>query len=85
MAIQSAALPEGARVRVIQGPYPQDATLTGRQGVVLAASDYETQTLGVVLNGESVPRYFARAELEVVQEPQLPPEREAAKRRRALP
>ena len=85
MSIRMAALPEGTTVRVIQGQFPQDSALLGRHGRVVVASDYETQTLGVVLEGESAPRFFARNELEVIEESLLPPEREAAKKRPALP
>jgi hypothetical protein len=53
--------------------------------VVLAASEYSTNALGVVLDGESSTRYFAPGELEVVAQVPLPPERETAKSRRALP
>ena len=41
--------------------------------------------MGVVLDGEAAPRTFARSELQVEEAPKLPPEREAAKQRRALP
>jgi hypothetical protein len=64
---------------------PQDPAVTGRTGVVLAASEYSTNALGVVLDGESSTRYFAPGELEVVAQVPLPPERETAKSRRALP
>ncbi len=85
MAIPFAALPEGTRVKIVQGPFPQDPALVGKSGMVIAASEYQPERIGVVLDGESVPRYFALSELEVTSEPQLPPEREAAKGRRALP
>ena len=85
MAIPIVALPEGTRVKIIQGPYPQDPALTGRAGTVVFVTEYENQNLGVVLDGESAPRHFARSELQVTSEPALPPEREAAKQRRALP
>ena len=85
MAISIPPLPEGTRVKVIQGPFPQDPSVTGRTGVVVASSEYQTQSLGVVLDGESAPRFFARPELERLSEPPRLPEREAAKQRRALP
>ena len=85
MAIPIVALPEGTRVKVIQGAFPQDPALTGRTGTVVSASEYQTQSVGVVLDGESTPRFFARGELEVMSEPARLPEREAAKQRRALP
>ena len=85
MAIPYAALPEGTRVKIIQGRFPQDPALMGKTGTVIAASEYQAERIGVVLEGESVPRYFALSELEVTSEPLLPPERETAKARRALP
>jgi hypothetical protein len=85
MAIPIAPLPEGARVRVVQGPFPQDPALLGRHGTVTVATEYQTQSVGVVLDGESAPRFFSRAELDVAEAPKLPPEREVAKLRRALP
>ena len=85
MAIPYAALPEGTRVKVTAGQFPQDPALMGKTGTVVAASEYQPERLGVVLEGESVPRYVALSELEVTSEPLLPPERETAKARRALP
>lgn len=85
MAVPVAALPQGTRVKIVPTHFPQDATLIGRTGTVLAASEYQTQSLGVVLDGETSPRYFAPVELEVVSTPALPPEREVAKKRSALP
>jgi len=85
MAIPIALLPEGTRVKIIRGSLPQDPSLLGRTGVVAAATEYRNHQLGVVLDGESGLRYFAPAELEVVAELPAPPERELAKRLRALP
>lgn len=85
MAIPVAPLPEGTRVRVVQGPFPQDPAILGRHGTVIVASEYQTQSVGVVLDDESAPRFFTRGELEVEEAPKLPPEREVAKLRRALP
>ncbi|HSJ09750.1 MAG TPA: hypothetical protein VK928_07535 [Longimicrobiales bacterium] len=85
MAIPIALLPEGTRVKVRWGSMPQDPALLGRRGVVVAATEYRTHQLGVVLDGEGSTRYFAPAELEVVGELPHPPERELAKRLRALP
>lgn len=85
MAVPVAALPQGTRVKVIPTHFPQDTALIGRTGMVLAATEYQLQSLGVVLDGETAPRYFAPVELEVISSPALPPEREDAKRRRALP
>jgi hypothetical protein len=85
MAIPIASLPEGTRVKVRQGGLPQDPSVLGRSGVVVAASEYRDQALGVVLDGESGLTYFTPAELEVVATVPLPPERESAKRLSALP
>jgi len=86
MAIPWVPVPEGARVRVQQAvPFPQDPAVLGRTGTVVAASEYQTQSVGVALDGADEVRYFAPEELEVTSAPALPPEREAAKQRRALP
>jgi hypothetical protein len=85
MAIPIASLPEGTRVKVIRGHLPQDPTVLGRAGVVVSATEYRDQAVGVVLDGESALRYFSPGELEVVAELPLPPERTSAKRLRALP
>jgi hypothetical protein len=85
MAIPWAAVPEGTRVRIRQSFFPQDPTLIGKTGVVVAASEYQTQSIGVALDNSTEVRYFAPAELEVTDAPALPPDREAAKQRRALP
>lgn len=85
MAVPIAVLPEGTRVRVRRGSLPQDPAVSGRSGVVVNASEYRNQALGVVLDGDSAMRYFTPGELEVVEQLPLPPERETAKGRRALP
>jgi hypothetical protein len=85
MAIPMAALPEGTRVKVRRAVAPQDPAVLGRAGVVVSASEYRDQALGVVLDGESALRYFTPGELEVVESVPLPPERETAKQLRALP
>ena len=85
MAIRMAILPEGTRVRVRRGALPQDPALLGRTGTVVAASEYRDNAVGVVLDGEQAERWFMPGELEVVTEVALPPERESAKRRPALP
>lgn len=86
MAIPWVAVPDGTRVRIIQAPaFPQDPAVLGRTGAVVITSEYHTQSLGVVLDGETEPRYFAPRELEITNEPALPPEREEAKLRRSLP
>ena len=87
MAIPWVPIPEGTRVRVKQvANLPQDDAVRGKTGTVVATSEYQTQSVGVALDGASDSvRYFAPAELEVTAEEALPPEREAAKLRRALP
>ncbi|MGH7467693.1 MAG: hypothetical protein ACRENP_06855 [Longimicrobiales bacterium] len=78
-------MPEGTRVKIVRGNFPQDPMLTGRTGLVVQTSEYQTQSVGVVLDGEGAARFFAPHELEVQSEPPRLPEREAAKQRRALP
>jgi hypothetical protein len=85
MAIPMAALPEGTRVKVRRSQTPQDPAVLGRTGMVVVASEYRDQALGVVLEGESELRYFTPGELEVVTAVPLPPERTSAKQLRALP
>ena len=85
MAISIPRIPEGTRVKVKRGSVPQDPTLTGRTGTVLVATEYRPNAIGVSLDGDPQLRYFMPDELEVTQELPLPPEREAAKRLRALP
>jgi hypothetical protein len=85
MTIPMAALLEGTRVRVRRGNLPQDPSVLGRDGVVVSATEYRDEAVGVVLDGESAQRFFTPGELEVVAAVPLPPEREAAKLLRALP
>lgn len=85
MSIPLAVLPEGTRVKVRRGSLPQDPAVSGRTGVVTVATEYRDNAAGVVLDGESVVRYFTPGELEVVTQLPLPPERVAAKGKRALP
>ena len=85
MAVPIAVLAQGTRVKVKRSHLPQESALIGRTGTVIAATEYQTQSLGVALDGESAPRYFAPVELEVISDPPQLPEREAAKQRRALP
>ena len=85
MAIPWIPIPEGTRVRIKRSIFPQDPALIGRTGTVVAASEYQVQNIGVALDGGAEVRYFNPTELEVTQQPALPPEREAAKQRRALP
>jgi hypothetical protein len=85
MAIPWAPVPEGTRVKIKQGDFPQDPTLLGRTGVVVSASEYQTQSVGVALDNSTEVRYFSPGELEITHAPALPPDREAAKQRRSLP
>ncbi|HEX6135956.1 MAG TPA: hypothetical protein VFZ24_18430 [Longimicrobiales bacterium] len=85
MSVPIAVLPEGTRVKVRRGSLPQDPGVTDRTGTVVLASEYRDNALGVVLDGESAMRWFTPGELEVVTSVPLPPERESAKARRALP
>lgn len=85
MAIPWAKVPEGTRVRIRQANFPLDPALRGRTGVVVAASEYQVQSIGVALDDSTDVRYFSPNELEMTHMPALPPEREAAKQRRALP
>lgn len=85
MTVPIAVLPEGTRVRIRRGGVPQDPAISGRTGVVARATEYRNQALGVVLDGDSAMRWFTPGELEVVMQPALAPERERAKKLRALP
>lgn len=85
MAIPWAPIPEGTRVKIKQSFFPQDPTMLGRTGVVVAASEYQTQNVGVALDDSTDVRYFNPSELEVTTMAALPPDREAAKQRRSLP
>jgi len=85
MAIEMARFPEGTRVRIRMWNVPQEPGVTGRTGTVVSASDYSANRLTVMLDGEEGERVFAPAELEVVEHVPLPPEREKARTRPALP
>jgi hypothetical protein len=85
MAISIALIPLGSRVRVKRGVLPTDPALVGRTGTVVEATEYQPNMYGVVLDGEKETRMFSPTELEVVEAEALPPERQEAKQRRALP
>ncbi len=85
MTVPISRIPLGARVRIRRGLVPGDPALFGRQGTVVEASEYTQARYGVALDGESQLRVFALGELEVVEHEPLPPERQAAKQRPALP
>ncbi len=85
MTVPMAVIPLGARVRVKRGQLPADPALVGRMGTVVEASEYTPARYGVALDGEVQVRVFALGELDIVQYDALPPERQAAKQKRALP
>jgi len=86
MAVTAGALiPEGTRVRIRRGKLPLDPAAIGRYGTVVESSEYRPHCYGVALDGEREIRIFAADEVEVVDAPALPPDREAARQRRALP
>jgi hypothetical protein len=86
MSIRIAPLPEGTRVKVIRGDLPQDPSTMGRDGVVVATSEYRANAVGVLLDGESQFRWFRPGELETTKDvPLVPPERLAAKQIKSLP
>lgn len=86
MAITEGALmSSGTRVRVRRAGAPLDPAVVGRTGTVVDSTPYRARSYGVILDGEGEIRMFAPAELEVVERRSLPPDREEAKGRRALP
>lgn len=85
MTIPIAVIPLGARVRVKRGQLPSDPALLGRTGTVVEASEYTPARYGVALEGEAQVRVFALDELEVEQYEAIPPERQQARLKRALP
>lgn len=85
MGVSIPLVPLGARVQVKRGPYPLENGVAGRAGVVTDASEYRPYRYGVTLDGEQSMRYFRPEELTLLEAPAFPPDREDAKRRRALP
>ena len=85
MGVSIPLLPQGARVLVQRGAWPLESGTEGRTGSVVEASEYRAHRYGVVLDGETSPRWFRPEELVVQETPQLPPDSVEAKRRRALP
>ena len=85
MAVIGALIPQGSRVRVRRGELPLDPSLIGLEGTVVESSEYQAHRYGVILDGEQETRIFAPNELERLEEFLLPSDREAAKRRLALP
>lgn len=84
----SVAIPlfqEGTRVKVKRGTNPIDSAFVGRTGTVLRASEYSIHLYDVLLDGEQRVHTFGPSELEVVERPALPPEREKAKGRLSRP
>lgn len=86
MAITEGALiSSGTRVRVRRAGAPLDPAVVGRTGTLVDSTPYRAKSYGVVLDGEREMRMFAPAELEAVEPLTLPPDRERAKSRSALP
>ncbi|HEX7090706.1 MAG TPA: hypothetical protein VF192_11270 [Longimicrobiales bacterium] len=85
MAVTGALIPAGTRVRIQRGMLPLDPAAVGRIGTVVDASEYRAHSYGVILDGDREARYFAADEIQVVETPALPPDRDAARQRRALP
>ena len=85
MGVPIPLLSMGSRVRVRRASWPLEAGVEGREGQVTDASEYRPHRYGVQLDGEQAVRYFRPEELEALEGMSLPPEREAAKRLRALP
>ena len=85
MGVSIPLLPQGARVRVQRATWPLESGVEGREGSVTEASEYRAHRYGVTLDGEATARYFRPEELVAISTPVLPPDAEAAKRRRALP
>ncbi len=86
MSIRIAPLPEGTRVKVVQGELPLDPATTGRAGAVVQTSEYRDNALGVLLDGDTAFRWFRPSELETTEDvPLMPPERYAAKQIKSLP
>jgi hypothetical protein len=73
-------------VKVVQSDLPQDASMSGRSGVVVSTSEYRDNAIGVELDGENQFRWFRPAELETTKDvPLIPAERYAAKQIKSLP
>jgi hypothetical protein len=86
MSIRIAPLPEGTRVKIVQADLPLDPRVMGRIGAVVAATEYRSNAVGVLLDGDTQQRWFRPAELAITQNvPLLPPERVAAKQIKSLP
>lgn len=85
MSIPINIAPQGTRVRVRRAQVPQDPRTTGRTGTVVSASEYRVEAVGVALDDDAEVHYFMPSELEIIEARALPPERERAKQRRALP
>jgi hypothetical protein len=85
MAIPIALLSVGTRVRIRRSLLPQDPTMTGQTGVVVESSEYTPHMIAVALDGAGGIVNFGPGELEVTEALALPPERQTAKRLRALP
>lgn len=85
MGVSIPLLPIGTRVQIQRASFPLDGAVEGRTGHVTDASEYRAHRYGVVLDGDTETRYFRPEELVALEAPALTPDRENAKRRRALP
>lgn len=85
MGVPIPLLPIGTRVQVRRGTFPLEGGMDGRTGHVTEASEYGPHRYGVTLDGEGGVRHFRPEELVAIEAPAITPDREAAKRRRALP
>lgn len=83
---ESSIIQPGSRVEVARGRYPADPAQVGRQGTVVANSQYFPNKVEVQLDGEPQIRTFAPDELFVADSPAtLPPDQAAARKRLARP
>ena len=85
MGVPIPLLTMGSRVQVRRASWPLEAGVEGRSGHVADASEYRPHRYGVMLDGEQTLRYFRPEELVALEGLELAPERQAAKRLRALP
>lgn len=79
-------LPHGTRVKVKRGRFPTNPELVGQTGVVVEHTQYFPHKVSVSLDGDPEIRTFAPDEIELVSAPaEVPPDKEAAKKRLARP
>lgn len=83
---ESSIIQRGTRVRIRRGTLPSDPALLGREGLVVANSQYDPRKVEVVLDGDPQIRSFVPAELDLLTGPDaLPPDIEAARKRLSRP